>query len=79
MTKEEIIAALKDTCVILHERKAQFELVIHALERKDDDAEDDEAERDKEVEDEDGSGNEDEEDEKKGEEEASGNSSEAAE
>jgi hypothetical protein len=36
MTKEEIIAALKDTCVMMDERKAQFELMIHALERNDD-------------------------------------------
>jgi hypothetical protein len=31
MTKEEIIAALKDTCVMLDERKAKFELMIHTL------------------------------------------------
>ena len=35
MTKEEIIVALKDTCVMLDERKAQFELMIHALEKED--------------------------------------------
>jgi hypothetical protein len=32
MTKKEIIVALKDTCVMLDERKTQFELMIHALE-----------------------------------------------
>jgi hypothetical protein len=35
MIKEEIIAALKDTCVMLDERKAQFEQMIHALETED--------------------------------------------
>jgi len=35
MTKEEIIVALKDTCVMLDERKAQLELIIHALEKED--------------------------------------------
>lgn len=32
MTKQEIIAALKDTCVLMDKRKAQFELMIHSLE-----------------------------------------------
>lgn len=32
MTKQEIVAALKETCVLLDERKAQFELMIHSLE-----------------------------------------------
>jgi hypothetical protein len=32
MTKQEIVKALKDTCVLLDERKAQFELMIHSLE-----------------------------------------------
>jgi len=36
MTKEQIITALKDTCVMLDERKTRFELMIHALEREDD-------------------------------------------
>lgn len=35
MTTQEIIAALKDTCVMMDEKKAQFELIIHSLERKD--------------------------------------------
>jgi len=35
MTKQEIVVALKDTCVILDERKTQFELMIHSLERED--------------------------------------------
>jgi len=35
MTKEEIIVALKDTCVMLDSRKTQFELMIHALEKED--------------------------------------------
>jgi len=35
MTKQDIVVALKDTCVMLNERKAQFELMIHALENKD--------------------------------------------
>jgi len=35
MTKEEIIVTLKDTCVMLDERKAQFEQMIHALEKVD--------------------------------------------
>jgi len=34
MSKEEIITALKETCVILEERKTQFERMIHVLERK---------------------------------------------
>jgi len=34
MTKQKIIAALKDTCVMMDERKAQFELMIHPLERE---------------------------------------------
>jgi len=35
MTKQNIVDALKDTCVILDERKAQFEIMIHALENED--------------------------------------------
>jgi len=35
MTRKEIVDALKDTCKILDERKAQFELVIQALEHED--------------------------------------------
>ena len=35
MTKKEIVAALNDTCVILDERKARFELMIHILEKED--------------------------------------------
>ena len=52
MSKQEIVAALKDTCVMLDERKAQFDLMIHSLEREDvvaedelEDNEDDNAER----------------------------------
>jgi len=33
-TKQEIVAALKDTCVILDERKTQFVLMLHSLERE---------------------------------------------
>jgi len=65
MSKEEIITSLKDTCVILDERKAQFERMIHALERKEADAgadaEDEDVEGMEEVEGDDGSGNEEEE------------------
>jgi hypothetical protein len=32
MTKQEIMKALKDTCVLLDEKKTQFELMIHSLE-----------------------------------------------
>jgi len=78
MSKEEIITTLKDICVMLDERKAQFERMIHALERKDVDAVAD-AEGEKEVEDDDGSGNEDEEDDNNGEDEAFGSSPEEAE
>jgi hypothetical protein len=46
MTKEEIIAALKDTCVMLDEMKAQFEQMIHALEKEDAENDDDLAEGD---------------------------------
>jgi hypothetical protein len=82
MTKEEIIAALRDTCVMLDERKAQFELMIHALEKEDAEKDDDPAEGDNDEdvvdadgdEEEAGTGDEDLEDE-----EASGSSSEAAE
>jgi hypothetical protein len=35
VTKKEIIGALKDTCVMLDERKARFELMIHTLEKED--------------------------------------------
>jgi hypothetical protein len=52
MTKEEIIAALKDTCVMLDERKAKFELMIHTLEGQDVGTEDKEAESEKEDDDE---------------------------
>jgi len=44
MTKQEIVAALKDTCVRLDERKSQFELMIHSVEREDVVAEDEQAE-----------------------------------
>jgi len=40
MIKQEIVVALKDTCVMLDERKSQFELMIHALEKEDVGAED---------------------------------------
>jgi len=82
MTKEEIIAALKDTCVMLDERKAQFELMIHALEKENAANDDEHAENDN---DEDaGNANEDEEeadaaDEEQEDVEASGSSFEAAE
>jgi len=79
MSKQDIMAALKDTCLMLDERKAKFELMISALEREDSDAKDGEAESEKEVEDDAGSGNKDEEDDNKGDDEASGNNSEAAE
>jgi hypothetical protein len=46
MTKQEIVAALKDTCVLLDERKAQFELMIHSLEGENTDA-DEQAENEK--------------------------------
>jgi len=36
MTRHDIVALLTNTCVMLDERKAQFELMIHALEKKDD-------------------------------------------
>jgi cobalamin biosynthesis protein CobT len=61
MTKQDIVAALKDTCVMLDERKVKFELMIHALEGKNDDAEDEEADSEKDVDDEDESEKEDEE------------------
>jgi hypothetical protein len=84
MTKEEIIAALKDTCAMLDERKAKFELMIHALEGEDAGIVDKELESEKEVEDEsekedEEAENEDEEADDKDEEEASGSSSEAEE
>jgi len=34
MTKQEIVVALNDTSVMLDERKTQFELMIHSLERE---------------------------------------------
>jgi len=40
MTKQEVITALKDTCVLLDERKAQFELMIHSMEKVEAAAED---------------------------------------
>jgi len=50
MTKQAIITALKDTYVLLDEKKAQFELMIHSMENKEaavedesDDSEDDDA------------------------------------
>ena len=72
MTKEEIIVALEDTCVMLDEKKAQFEQMIHSLEREDVVAEDEQAESEDGEEDDDA--DEDQEDV-----EASGSSSEAAE
>jgi len=50
MTKQEIVAALKDTCALLDERKAQFELMIHSLEGENVDDEDEQAESEKEEE-----------------------------
>jgi hypothetical protein len=79
MTNEEIIVALKDTCVMLDERKAQFELMISTLERKDTGTEVEEDVCEKEAEDEEGSGNEDKEADDKDEEEASRSSSEVEE
>jgi uncharacterized RmlC-like cupin family protein len=35
ITKQKIVTALKDTCVMLEERKTQFELMIQSLERED--------------------------------------------
>ena len=49
-TKQEIVAALKDTYELLDERKAQFELMIHSLEGENADAEDEKAESGKEEE-----------------------------
>jgi len=40
MTKEAIITAPKDTCVLLDEKKDQFELMIHSLEKEKDAVED---------------------------------------
>ena len=40
MTRQEIVAALQDTCVMLDERKAQFEMMINSLEKEDVAAED---------------------------------------
>jgi hypothetical protein len=34
MSRKEIVAALRDTCTILDEKKAQFELMIEALENE---------------------------------------------
>jgi len=81
MSKQDIVAALKDTCLMLDERKAKFELMISALEREDVDVdgEDGEDESEKEVKDDASSDNENEEDDNKGDDEASGRSSEAAE
>jgi len=69
MTKQDIVAALKDTCVILDERKAQLELMIYALEKEDvatadehgetDEEEDDAADEDQKDGDEDGAENSD--------------------
>ena len=70
MTKQEIVAALNDTCVMLDERKAQFELMIHSLESEDVAAEDELEYNDEDDVEE--AGNEDE-----GSEEGSGSSSEA--
>jgi hypothetical protein len=54
MTKQEIVAALKDTCVMMDERKDQFELMIHSLEGESADA-DEQAENEEGVEDSDSS------------------------
>ncbi|XP_024633419.1 uncharacterized protein [Medicago truncatula] len=52
VTKEEIITALKDMCVMLDERKAQLKLMIHSLEKGHADNNDDldEGEKDEDVE-----------------------------
>ena len=44
MTKQEIMAALNETCVMSDKRKAQFELMIHALQKEDAGAVDEQAE-----------------------------------
>jgi hypothetical protein len=49
ITKQEIIAALKDTCVMIDKRKAQFERMIHSLEGEGGDAVDNDNENSKEV------------------------------
>jgi hypothetical protein len=82
MTKEEIIAALKDTCVMLDERKAQFELMIHGLEEKYAENDDDLAESDNDEDAENAAEDEEEADaanDDKKDEETSGSSTEAAE
>jgi len=78
MTKEEIIVALKDTCVMLDERKDQFERMIHALEKGDAENNDEPVESDNDKD----AGNEDKDEEEVGaddedqeDEEASGSSS----
>jgi len=63
MTKEEIIDALKDTCVMLDEKKDQFERMINTLKKVDVENNDEPAESDN---DED-VGNEDEDEEEVGE------------
>jgi len=68
MSRKEIVAALIDTCVMLDERKAQFELMIHALEKEDAEAESEHA----------GSGEEKDDDANDDREEASDSSSDAA-
>jgi len=39
MPRKEVVAALKHTCIMLDERKTQFELMIQALEKEDGTAE----------------------------------------
>jgi len=70
MSKQDIVAALKETCLMLDERKVNFD--VDAV------VEDEEAESEKEVEDDDGSGNEEEEEDNNGDDDAPGSSSEAA-
>jgi len=70
MTRQEIVTALKDTCVMLDERKAEFELMTHSLEKEDVEVEDEQ--EDNEDNNVDEAGNDDKESE-----EASGSSSDA--
>jgi len=83
ISKQDIVAALKETCLMLDERKNKFELMISALEMEDagaaGDAEDDEEEGEEETEGDDGSENADEEGVNNGEDAISNNNSEEVE
>ena len=71
MSKQDIVVALMETCLMLDERKNKFELIISALEKEDvgvaADAEDEEGEGREETEGDDGSENADEEGDNNGE------------